>query len=238
MPYTSPHMLLQWTGLFTQGGGSSVADMFTGSLRFIGPGVAASDNQATCDALATALGDWWGTQGNFIGSYAKLGYVKWNRIGVDGHYVNQSMTQEHTYSSFPQGSQSNIYPLQVAWAATYTTTLARGRASKGRTFFPTAVPVSNADQMRVSAGNCATFVSSVRQLVLDLNGAAQTSGGTVVAAICSNLGGGVSSPITGARVGNRLDIQRRRDNNSEETYSSMAITTEAALAESGNPLIP
>jgi hypothetical protein len=220
MPYPAEHMLLQWHGLHTNGGSSPVIDHFYGTLRFIGPGVAAADNQEVCDAMWAAMSTWWGATGNYIPSFARLAAVKWNRIGTSGHYVSKTRTLLSSNTNMVGGSAPSRYPLQVSWVASYRTSIERGLASKGRNYFPTSVEVGASNQMRVADNDCQTMATRVAALLVSLNAAASTGGETLVAGIATDTREGAQSPITAVSVGNRLDIQRSRDNAQEEQYFS------------------
>lgn len=222
MPYNQEHMLFQWGGPFAQPGGEAV-DEFVGSMRFAGPGIAAADNDETAEALLADLVTFWTASANWISSFALLGWAKWNRIGTDGRYVSSTATRLVFPSSNRPGGSTAGYPLQVAWAATWTTDFARGRASKGRTFWPISVPVVPGDNMRVNAGRCEGFAAANVALIGAWNTTLNEQGSSLVASVMSDIGEGRSAPILGCRVGNRLDIQRRRDNKTDETYYQAGI---------------
>lgn len=220
MPYPAEHMLFQWTGLFAQTGGE-VVDEFVGSMRFYGPDLGLVDNDDVGEALWSQLKTFWTDSGNFISSFAKLGYGKWNRIGPDGRYVSGDQTRIITTGENLGGASSPGYPLQVAWATTWLTDHERGRASRGRTYWPTAVPVVAGDNLRVQAGRCQTLAANSLALIQAWNSTMATAGAaTCRAVIASNIGSGNFGYVNAAKVGNRLDIQRRRDNKLPEAYYS------------------
>lgn len=241
MPYETEHMLLQWKGSFADSASTQSTDGFVGSLRFIGPGLATADSQIGLERMAAALRAFWldGTD-NFIPYNARLEYVKWNRIGTNGRYVNKTSTRELTYPTPAVTANSATYPQQVALAVSWLTDIQRGKGSRGRTFFPTNITLDPTIGMRVSAANCKKVANKYVQLISRLNFAASNvldpappawSASTpqgnpqdiaVHAAILSSSGTGGGS-INRARVGNRLDIQRRRDNATEEEYESTGL---------------
>jgi hypothetical protein len=239
--YEREHMLLQWGGVFADSVSTPATDSFVGSLRFVGPGLDATDTQVMCQRMGEALSAWWrsGTD-NFIPYTARLGWVKWNKIGTDGRYVNKTSTRLYTFPQQVITANSVVYPQQVAVAVTWMTNLARGKGHQGRTFFPTNVGLDPAIGMRMPPATATKLANSAVQLISRLNYAANTAGvdtppnwtaGTpgyaaqdsaVRAAILSSSGSGVGI-IQRARVGNRVDIQRRRDNATEETYLSVPV---------------
>jgi hypothetical protein len=239
--YNREHMLLQWGGSFAAGAGQPVADQFAGTLRFAGPGIDAADTDEIGDAMALALAAWWTNSGNQIPQIARLGWVKWNRITVDGHYKSSSRTRLHTLDTAATTNTGNRFPLQVCWTTTWTTDLERGKASRGRTYWPTAVGLDPAIGMRTSPAASAAMAGASIELIRRLNTAANGGNGAQVpwpgpgggsvpgdpsalrASVMSKLGGGTQGIITGCKVGNRLDIQRRRDNDVDEVYVAAAV---------------
>lgn len=222
MPYNQQHMLFQWGGPFAQSGGEAV-DEFVGSMRFAGPGINEADNDEVAEDLLADLLTFWTNQANWISSFARIGWAKWNRIGVDGRYVSSTSTRIVFPTSNTPGGALAGYPLQVAWAATWTTDAARGRASKGRTFWPISVPVVVGDNLRVQGARCQAFAAANVALIGAWNSTLNDAGSSLVAQVMSDIGEGRSGPILGCRVGNRLDIQRRRDNKLDETYYQAGI---------------
>lgn len=237
MVYNQEHMLLQWGGSFREGPTetSPLIEIFSGSLRFAGPQLAASDNMNTLGSLARVLGLFYGSselkapQNTFIDS------VKWNRISTSGLYVDPGATREITPVN-QQGGSSPQFPPQVAWAMTWQTDAVRGRAARGRTFWPTAVPIGA--NRKASAAMSQAAAQRGMNLIRDLNYAARNAyvdpgfadappqwlvdigwtpgtvqeGSGVSAMVMSKIGSGTSRVITAVGVGDRLDVQRRRGN--------------------------
>jgi hypothetical protein len=219
MPFDQEHLLLAWNGELTSGapGAFVTEDQFAGSIRFIGPGVAGGQTTEALDALTEVLRTYWADTAAYIPQRAILQTVKWNRIGTDGKYASRTDTTLAANLN-QNGTASMIYPPQIAWCTTWTTQNSRGRASKGRTFWPTGVPIGNstfrpAESLQQAKANRDAL------LINQLNVAATAgAGGQLRAAVMSLLGTGASSPIEGTRVGDRLDVQRRRGEQMGERY--------------------
>lgn len=235
MPYTGTHMVMQWGGSFrAQSPTSQSLEIFTGALRFTGPGIEQSANQQVCDALAVVLSAYWRKSGSLIANSAFLEYVKWNRVGADGKYLDAN-TRIRTFTGLYGGGGKDSYPLQVSWATTWKTDVMRGKANRGRTYWPTMVPLGSG--FVVGADDCRAKANTDWTLIQDLNAAARNGyvDGTanpfpawavaagfapattreasgLSATVMSNIGAGTNRVITGAEVGQRLDIQRRRGN--------------------------
>lgn len=237
MVYNQQHMLLQWGGTFREGSTETTPaiEIFSGSLRFAGPGLAQSNNRNSLISLAIVLGDFFTSSEAGTPQNVFLDSVKWNLIGVDGLYADAGNTQEVTPTN-RQGSTSPQYPPQVAWAMTWQTDRVRGRASRGRTFWPTAVAIGA--NRKVAPATCLATAQAGRNLIRDLNYAARNAyvsparqdsppswavdigwapgtvqeGSGVSAMVMSKIGSGTSSVINSVGVGDRLDVQRRRGN--------------------------
>ena len=223
MPFSAEHMLLQWSGTFSRGSDAPVIDEFAGTLRFTGPGVEAVDNQEACDALAAVMATFWKVPAAQLPSIARLSVVKWNRIGTDGRYASQNQTTMTILDTPATGPVVPVYPTQIAWATTYRTDFSRGRASRGRNYWPTAVTVGAGEEMRTTALAARNMAGAVATLIANLNAAIRTEGGGLVASVMSDLGDGRSAAIRRVEVGNRLDIQRRRANRVDETYEGTDV---------------
>lgn len=234
MVFNQNHMLFAWSGHFLGSDGQSILDDFAGSLRFVGPGVGDTENEETLLALAQTLISGIGQQASGIPTNAYFDNFKWNQIGTDGRYVNKRQTLMTLGTPSESGVLQARYPLQVACCTTWLTDFRRGRGSKGRTYWPTALVVDSASNLRLTAQRAQDHANWSMGLIGALNQAASGAGPQVpvpgpggpvpgdpdalVAAVMSDIGEGVSGAITGARTGDRLDIQRRRGNRLEETY--------------------
>lgn len=238
MAYSANHMLFSWSGHFITGGAEVIED-FAGGLRFVGPGVGSVQTQERIEDLWKTLAAFVADARSFIPAGARFDHVKWNEIGTDGRYVDRNNTLEYTPIVDASGPASGRYPTQVACATTWTTDFARGRASKGRTYWPTAAPVDGNSRYRLTESQQIGLAEWGLGFIRGMNLAASGSGpqvpvpgqpgpvtgdpATVVAAVMSEIGAGRSGIITGCRVGDRLDIQRRRGNRVDESYISRSF---------------
>jgi hypothetical protein len=130
----------------------------------------------------------------------------------------------------PGSGSSASLPWQTALVVSTRTAVSRGPGSKGRWFLP--VPST---AILTNSGNIDTTTKNVigqasAQFVADLNNWpgldwAQGPGSPVVAIVSD--GGKSAVPIaravTGVRVGDRLDTQRRRANDTLEVYTPFAL---------------
>lgn len=247
MPYNQQQMYLQWLGtwhLNGQANGTAI-EQVTGGMRFAGPGLDQADADGPAIALSVILTRYWGEIAAQIPGNCFLESVKWNRLDVDGHY-DENNTRLIVFP--PKGGAGAAqYPTQVSWATTWLTDAARGPAARGRTYWPTS-RTFDGNTMKVTAANCSTKASLDAQLVRDLKDAARNGfvdpstvvlpqwavdlgfqpatvreGSGVTPMIMSKLGNGTSRVITGAGVGDRLDIQRRRANQMSDVRQTVEV---------------
>lgn len=217
MPYTTPHILLQWTGQFQIGASTGIVDQWTGSMRLVGPGVNSVDiTEPLMTSYWNKLTAFLGRPASMVPSNVNLSLLKMNKIGVDGKYASKF---DSNFISPPRayGAAQHRYPTQIAWATTWNTQAARGLARQGRSYWPTAVATQSGDRT-VTVEECKAMAASAWTLIADLNSVQVGDGNALVCAVMSDQREGATHPITYARVGNRLDVQRRRANNLDETY--------------------
>lgn len=245
MPFNQQHNVLSWAGSFRAGDkNSGIAEIFSGSMRFAGPGLDQAQGLNIAGSLALVLSRYWQAAGAKIPTGAFLEVVKWNRIGTDGKYTDQNTVQ--VVVDNVQGNSGKTYPPQVSWATTWQTDVVRGKACRGRTYWPTAVTIE-AETYSVGQAFCTTKATLDAELIRNLNFAARTGyvdnpptentpqwlrdigwvasptqqGSGVSAMVMSSIGAGTSRVITSAGVGKRLDIQRRRGNEMPDTRTTV-----------------
>jgi hypothetical protein len=147
---------------------------------------------------------------------ATLEYVKFNPIGPDGKYANETETTEVFFQPpLIRTGTGQLLPLQNTIAVSWTTARSRGIASKGRMF----LPGMNADWMTniglIGGAHREALVAACKLFIEDCR--TWTSEYVGVPAIVSQgaqggAGPGVAEPIIGVNVGNVVDTQRRRRN--------------------------
>lgn len=228
MAYPSGHMVLQWQGAFVVGDSNAVTDTFSGTMRFGAEGgiTAAEmlpyDTDDAMDDIVSDLVAFWTRPASFIPPRMLLQQVKWNRVDEEGRYVSQDSTRVRTGINTPGVVGAIAYPTFIAIASTYTTSAERGLASKGRTFWPTNVPISTSD-FQLTVDTAATFAGSVAQLISDLGNWPGSDVGRLKPVVASERRGGAMREITGIRIGRTLDTQRRRKNDKDENYVNMNV---------------
>lgn len=175
-------------------------------------------DQTMADACRAATQTLWNTAGIFMPSSHSLTGVKVAPIGTDGKYPPGKIAYIGDITPDGGPSNTNIHPAQCTQVVTFLSdTQPRGRGSHGRIYLPCpAAAVSASDGTNSLASALAT---AVRTWIVAMNAIS----GLGVAHIMSNLGAGISSPITDVRADNLPDTQRRRRRQLTSTTSTVAV---------------
>ena len=192
-----------------------------------------SDPVPTPASVATTIENWFAGSTMRISGAATLEYLKLNEIDGEGHYKDKSNTAQKLWGMpYPKGGidrtsvGGTVFP-QLTVAVSLQTAAQRGYASKGRFFLP--VPCIDADQKgridATTAGNMATATAGMLQAINNTISVDRT--GWQISVLSAS---GAARHVTGVRIGNVMDTQRRRRESWPEVYYSAAI--------SGVPLDP
>jgi len=168
------------------------------------------------DGLVT----WW-QGGAAMPSRATLAWVKANNIGTDGLFI-EPRTHVHDYSPSNPGTAGTIpLPDIMSLVVSWTTDAVRGRSARGRVFLPNyAIAEATSGGIRVESTVAAAWATKGHDLLTVL---ANTGGlEPMVPSICSGLDGSHRT-ITGVRVGDVLDVQRRRKSAAREVYQAVSF---------------
>lgn len=215
MAFPEVHYLLAW-------GGTLGAETWVNTLR-LSDGFALADQAEEESALAEFADviTTWHEGGGVVGSRARLGWVKLNRVGVDGRYV-RDYTNLLEIATPVAGGQAPLYPNQVSLVATLETGATRGLASRGRLFIPCpATPLVAVDGLlstavaQGAATAAATFLSGLNAAVANM-----------AVEVYSNTRTGAHRPVTTVSVGRVLDtMQSRRTSLPEERQAAAVVAS-------------
>jgi hypothetical protein len=237
MPFTAQHQYLTVHGDFFTG-----IETWQFGLRITDGGVS---NQATADALAATIQNWWQGLGPFVPgeqlqtpASSHLTELKVARVQMDGTYTAEAAAS-HFYLPKVNGRSAQVVelPPQLATAVTLTTALPRGRGSKGRIFLPALGETNPEADGRMSAGHALVIANSIRRMIIEINGNALVGSVQVMSRGKAERGPalpngnptytypnpGVSNNVTGVRVGRVEDTQRRRRRALQEDPQAVAI---------------
>lgn len=191
-------------------------DLFDGNP--LGPGA------GTRGTLADAISGWFRNQDSMISQYARLLWIKANRVGPDGRYV-YPYTNEWLVSPTTNGvagGRPNAQWPHLSLAVTLEAAEARGAATRGRSYppmtalFPTQEGVIASTDLLAYANNFADLLKNIRAAV-----PGDTAGTVLVVSNGTKSAPDVGTrrPVIRCRVGNVIDIQQRRRNATPEAYT-------------------
>lgn len=218
MPYPSEHFLTAFGGLLP--GGEAWSCSFRSTPEFGGDPSGPGDLGAV-EPVSVEIRAWWLDTNSPGVISSSLGWVKHNRIGVDGRYLRDTtnLVEFDPVIAGPGGA-SSIKPNQVALAVTLETGQQRGLAHRGRMFLP--APRWNVlGDGRISAADAASAATGVASLFSALNAIPEF--GTV--AIYSDVREGAMRPVTDVTCGRVYDtIRSRRTSMAEERVPPVPVT--------------
>lgn len=177
-------------------------------------------SQALLDAVAASVAAWWPRSGTSVDpsllNINKLTGIKLNRIDSGGHYQD-SVTMEKTYPTPISGAGSPYAaPSQLATVVTLRTAVERGKASKGRMYFPlmAGFQAVGTDGRAIPA-DALRAANAVKTLIDGINldyagGAGGGVGGRAI--VASAIGAGTIREVTGTSCGRVVDTMRSRRN--------------------------
>ena len=207
MPYPAPHGYLTILGDSYSG-----TEEWQTGIRFTGT---LPPDEAQFGLVDAAVSTFLQTTAlRFPAGHRYIG-LKWAPQDVNGRYPEGADSVEWLRPSPLSGNVSGGFP-QIALVTSWRTARTRGRASNGRSYWP-SVQVVNAGTGRFPLAEGTSVATAAATLIGSLNDAAL---GT--AAVMSSVGAGLVEPITGVRVGLVMDTQRRRRNGISEEYTEVA----------------
>lgn len=231
MAFDIQHVIMQW------GGKLNGPESWTCSLRLARPGGGVGSAVPTQDdllswlngSLKDAVSAYHSRADTYIHPSAKLSFVKANRVGTDGRYLDQS-TNEYLYPDIAGGGYATeIHPNQCTIAVSLTTGYTRGAAHRGRFYLPApATPIEATTGLMPAsvatslAGSTKTFLEAVA----DVPGLDTPL--SLTPCVMSQRSGGAHRPITGVEVGRVVDTQRRRRKSIPERYYATDLDLGAA----------
>jgi hypothetical protein len=218
----SNHFKLVFGGIFTSGD-ANAGEGWEFTLNGIGEGFTPAgpggpqpfDPPIWLAESAPDLTAWFGDAANWNSSHAALTYLKCNEIGPDGKYVTPLTTYRLDFAAVA-GGRGPGYPGFLSTCYSWGTARTRGPGSKGRVYPPNAYLLASASSDFLAAGAATTAVGAAQRLLTAVS-TARLAAGTFHPVVASAIDASLN-PITHVRVGNRLDVQRRRKNKGDEIY--------------------
>jgi hypothetical protein len=211
-PFDNTHGYLQW------GGKLPGNEQWTCGLRMADTtgGNPAESDPTFLAALATHVTTYHQAALTGVSPLAKLSFVKFNGIGIDGKYLYQS-TQEVVLADLAGGGAgAGNMPNQLALAVSLTTGFSRGPAHRGRFYLPMPTHTVGLDGL-ISTGAAGGVASTTTTFINGLNSITENF---QVAVYSRKLGAPAHRMVTGNQVGRVIDTQRRRRRSLAEMYQS------------------
>lgn len=150
----------------------------------------------------------------FIGAPTRITAVRCSAIGADGKETAVSIVEG---SPLAIGGNSTSMPQQVALAISLDTGRP-GASYRGRMYLP-ALGASIGGDGLLNVASTGPYATDMAQWIKDVGNAGATAIDPQLLPCVVSTTKNIATPITKVRVGNRLDIQRRRADKQDETYS-------------------
>lgn len=191
-------------------------------------------NAPAAQSIATAWTTFFNAAGSKISNSYNTTQVKVAMLNEDG----TTNLDEIDYYTYPApiigGNTAAPLPPQITLAATLTSDNQRGLAAKGRMYLPGVNAALFAAEGKIGIADTGTISTNLKTFFDAVNLGAGVPGKVILASKgrkSQDTGtdgqpiyiGGVSAWVTGLRVGNVYDTQRRRRNGLVETYSTKVL---------------
>ena len=194
----------------------------------------ASVEPGGAEVIATAWQTFFTASGNQFAAGYKTVSVKVALINENGTTDEENID----YFDYPapiSGAQAGTpYPPQITLAATLSSDYQRGLAAKGRMYLPGMVSTIDGTTGKLGATFVNTLVTNFKTFLDNVN-AGQTGGAYVIIASKGHKTtdldtngqpvylDGRNGRVTGCRIGDVYDTQRRRRNEFVETYQTRVL---------------
>nr|CRY97317.1 hypothetical protein [uncultured prokaryote] len=205
----------------TLGGGTDAEIWQCGIRGLFGSPPTDAEADDWLNATTTALETYWADTTSSLRSDALLAYTKMNEIAPSGHYLE---VDSRTFDVSPPvaGHAGPNMPGFLSVAYSWTTDAVRGPASRGRIYPPNVFGVAAAGSERIGSSSLTLLSVAAANLIDLLN--TDRDGVQFECRVVSNVGSGSSRKITGVRVGDVIDVQRRRKNALVENYTAVPVS--------------
>lgn len=221
MAYTSNHILTTIEGTFSS---TDKADIWRTTFKIPVLGFSVPTDEVLegwLDDISGTISGYFTAGVVLAGSAAKLTGLSAAVVGVDGKYLGggEQPTTRYSYSTPPVGQGTTQQSWATSLCVSFQTTRARGRASRGRMYWPATGQQPGTDGLLPVAQQTSIIAQAVG-LVNNLNSRAATNfgSGTARIAVMSELGSGTTSYVTAVSVGRKLDHQERREGELSEAH--------------------
>lgn len=218
------HLLVVWAGTLGPN------EIWSTGCRFIpnaavGQPVPTSANlDDTVDLVQAGVATQFANAGGAIAAGARLQFFKMNWILPNGKY-RDPVTHLHEYNPTINGPAGPQTPDFTTTAISLETGFKRGPAHAGRQYWPNfGLPLSSVVPSLVDASARSNALNWYRSmLAIAVGGSGGVDSWSYLPVVASRTYG-VNKRVTGFRMGNVLDVQRRRKESEPETFVTLDLT--------------
>lgn len=225
MPFPAAHTLIRAHGAFASS--TTPIDGWSVGFRFgsASPtGYSEAALQTFVNSAATAFATFHNLSGTLAGTSTYLLDVTGARIGTDGHYDPPTQQTLHASPAPLMGGQGTpVQPWSAALVCSLRTGRPRGYASNGRAYWPAVGATCQGNTGRILQTQVTTLLTGWKTLINALNTAANICEAGSQLRVFSQVGAGLSAPVTGLRADGRIDSIERRENALPAIYSTVTI---------------
>lgn len=185
---------------------------------------ATAPTQTWVDDVATYWQTFFTAANSKISNRYQTTQVKAALLNTDGTTVSGSV-QYHMFATPISGAYTvNHNVPQCSLAVTLTSAIPRGGASKGRMYLPGYAPAIGTDG-HISSTDITALSGTVSTFLNAINADIDQPGRLILASKSDATLGrlAVNADITGYKIGNVYDTQRRRRNGLVETYTAGTV---------------
>lgn len=188
-------------------------------------GATGADAVAPTDAFMAILASSWKTFFTAASSKIGLDYSTTSYraalMGTDGKAIPGAINNFYEGTPYTGAGGPAKLPPQCALVATLTTATPRGLGSKGRMYLP-GISASVGSDGHIQPTDTLAIATNLRNFLAALNASVEHPGTVITASQGSKaplVGAPVNRVVSGVKVGNVYDTQRRRRNELVESYS-------------------
>lgn len=172
------------------------------------------------NAVKGPVSAWYANVDHLLRNDSALTLLKCNQIGGGGQYENPNTT--HEVSVNVSGASAINTPAFLSVVYSWGTANQRGYASKGRIYPPNCFTPTSNGQERMSAQQQAAHLAAAVALIKAIRQVQSPDNASFGPQVVSSHG--ERSDILTCRIGDVVDVQRRRKNKLRENYVSGSTT--------------
>lgn len=208
------HCLVAMGGHFTVPGGTEVWESTIRVTPTGSPGHMPDPGSYMLE-IAAAIGSWFQHADTAAATTTFLDYLKVNNIDADGHY-HDGFTNIFNYPQPTAGTGVEKLSIIECVAMSWGTEVTRGKAARGRMYFPNRAVVPDTPGLITVSAAGAHFVWVRAWALLEI--LRNVAGTQQAVPVVVSRSAGIMRIIESVRVGRVVDVQRRRKNAVPELY--------------------